>query len=110
MENLQEKQDSAIHFLEWINDNLKEWHEIEGLITGDFTHEQGLATIEKLIDNSLYSTAIFILLTSVNDYITGQAIEKWINKKIVDEIKNKGIKTVWAEFIEIAKNIKQEAC
>lgn len=109
MENLQEKQDSAIRLLEWINDNLKEWHEIENLITGDFTHEQCLATIGKLIDSSLYSTAIFILLTSVNDYVTGQAIEKWVNNKIIDEVKNKGVKTVWAEFMEIAKNIKQEA-
>ena len=109
MDNLQEKQDNAILFLEWINDNIKEWHNIESLVTGDFTHEQCLATIEKLIDSSLYSMAIFILLTCVNDYVTGQAIERWVNKKVIDEIKTKGIKTVWAEFVEIAKNVKQEA-
>ncbi len=109
MENIQEKQDNAIRLLEWINDNTKEWHKIESLVTGDFTYEQCLATMEKLIDNSLYSTAIFILFTSVNDYVTGRAIEKWVNKKIIEEIENKGIRTVWAEFIEIARNVKQEA-
>ena len=109
MENSLEKQDNAIRLLEWINDNTMEWQKIESLVTGDFTHEQCLATMEKLIDNSQYSTAIFILLTSVNNYATGRAIEKWVTKKVIDEIKSKGIKTVWAEFIEIAKNVQQEA-
>lgn len=106
MENLQENQDNAIRFLEWIDNNTEDWHTIESLITGNFTHEQCLAMLEKLIDNALYSTAIFILLTSANDYVTGKAIEKWINRKVIDEIKNKGIKTVWAEFLEITENIE----
>lgn len=103
MENMQEKQNSAIRLLEWIGDNVRDWDIISNQITSDLTHEQCLTMMGKLIDNSLYSMALFILLISANDYTMGRAAEKWVNKKVIEEIKSKGAETVFAQFIEIVK-------
>lgn len=57
--------------------------------------------LKELIKNSQYETAYIALMECAEDYLVICAIDKWVNQKLLEEIKSKGADKVSHEFFQI---------